>query len=64
METNESEDAQIHCIKPRQMVASTAAEVITGMAKLVAGTDEHTMDVDDDPFSSDLEEDEAITEEE
>ena len=62
METNKSEAAQIHCIKPGLMVASTTAEVITGTAKLVAGTDEHTMDVDDDPFSSDLEEDEAITE--
>ena len=64
VETDVSEDAQIHCIKPGQMAASATAEVITETAKLVAGTDEHTMDVDDDPFSSDLEEDEAIIKDE
>ena len=46
------------------MAASAAAEVSAETAKLVAGTDEHTMDVDGDPFSSDVEEDEAIIEDE
>ena len=33
-------------------------------AKLVAGTNEHTMDVDGDPSLSDIEEDKAIIEDE
>ena len=33
-------------------------------AKLYAGTSEHTMDVDRDPFLSDVEEDEVIIEDE
>ena len=62
METDGSEDAQIHCIKPGQMAASATAEVTAETAKLVAETNERTMDVDDDPFLSDVEEDEAIVE--
>ena len=64
VETDGSEDAQIHCIKPGQMAASAAAEVSAKTAKLVAGTDEHTMDVDVDPHLSNMGEDEAIIEDE
>ena len=62
VETDGSEGAQIHCIKPGQMAASAAADITTETAKLVAETNEHTMDDDSDPFPSDFEEDEAIIE--
>ena len=62
VETDGSEDAQIHCIKARQMAVSVAAAVSAETAKLFAGTDEHTMDLDSDPFASDVEEDEVVIE--
>ena len=62
VETDASEDAQIHCIKDGQMAVSAAAAVSAEMAKLIAGTDEHTMDLDGDPFASDVQEDEAVIE--
>ena len=34
--------------------------IIAKVAKLVARASQHTMDVDDDPFLRDVEEDEAI----
>ena len=64
IETNGSEDVLIHCIKHGQMEASAAAEVTTEMAKLVTETNEHTMDIYGDQFLSNVEEDEAIIEDE
>ena len=44
------------------MVATATAAVSAKMAKLVAGTDEPTMDLDSDPFASDVEQTEAVIE--
>ena len=44
------------------MATSAAAAVSAETAKLVAGTDEHTMYLDGDPFASDVEEDKAVIE--
>ena len=44
------------------MAASAAAAVSAEMAKLVAGKDERTMDLDADPFVSDVEENKAVIE--
>ena len=40
------------------MAVSAAVAVSSKMVKLVTGTDKHTVDLIDDPFASDVEEDE------
>ena len=54
VETIGSEDAHNHRVKPREMSVSSAAEVSAEMAKLVTGTDKHTIDVDDDTVLCDV----------
>ena len=45
-----------------QMASTVAAAVSAKMAKLVAGTDQPTMDLDGNPFASGVEQDEAVIE--
>ena len=50
----------IHCVKAGQMAVSAVAAVSGKNAKLVTESDEHTIDFNSDLFASEVEEDEAI----
>ena len=52
-------------VKWEQQIAVSVAEAFSAeTAKLVAEVNQHNMDLDGDPFSSDVEENEAIIEDE
>ena len=58
--TDGTQDTQIHYMKARQMAVNAQETVSFETAKLVAEVDRGSIDLDGDPFASDVEEDEAI----